>query len=138
MGGEADLWNPTFGPYLTSLEPPSVSVLVAEGLPLVRALLRDLLTAWPRVTLVGEVTAADKLLADTRRLQPDQVGLDCALGGLGAVNQQRGPPWSTKPTPSTGRPFGPRRWSWKSMMSSHPRTRAAGNTGWTSAQINSC
>jgi DNA-binding NarL/FixJ family response regulator len=64
-------------------------VLIAEGLPLVRALLRDLLTAWPGVTIAGEVTAGSELLAYTRRLTPDLVLLDWTLGGLGALQALR-------------------------------------------------
>lgn len=72
-----------------SAHPSLVSVLIAEGLPLVRALLRDLLTAWPQVVVVGEVLAEDDLLPSTRRLRPDVVVLDWALGGLGALQALR-------------------------------------------------
>jgi DNA-binding NarL/FixJ family response regulator len=60
-------------------------MLIAERLPLVRALLRDLLAAWPGMVITGEVTADDDLLSCTRRLRPDLVLLDWALGGLGAL-----------------------------------------------------
>jgi DNA-binding NarL/FixJ family response regulator len=69
--------------------PPRLEVLVAEGLPLVRALLCDLLTAQPGVTLVAEVTVVGELLAHTRRLVPDLVLLDWALGGLDVVQALR-------------------------------------------------
>jgi two-component system invasion response regulator UvrY len=64
-------------------------VLVAEGLPLVRALLRDLLTAQPGVRVAGEVTTIGELLAQTRRLTPDLVLLDWTLGGLGTLQALR-------------------------------------------------
>jgi DNA-binding NarL/FixJ family response regulator len=64
---------------------PRLRVLVAEGLPLVRALLRDLLTAQPGVGVAGEVTTTNELLAQTRRLTPDLVLLDWTLGGLGTL-----------------------------------------------------
>lgn len=66
------------------LQPP-LRVLIAERLPLVRALLRDLLGAWPGVAIIDQVTAGGDLLPCTRRLRPDLVLLDWALGGLGAV-----------------------------------------------------
>ena len=62
-----------------------MSVLIAEKLPLVRALLRDLLTGWPGVAIAGEVTDGGDLLPGTRRLRPDLVLLDWALGRLGAL-----------------------------------------------------
>jgi DNA-binding NarL/FixJ family response regulator len=68
---------------------PRLRVLVAEGLPLVRALLRDLLTAQPGVGVAGEVTTTNDLLAQTRRLTPDLVLLDWTLGGLGTLQALR-------------------------------------------------
>jgi DNA-binding NarL/FixJ family response regulator len=68
---------------------PRLRVLVAEGLPLVRALLRDLLTAQPGVRVAGEVTTIGELLAQTRRLTPDLVLLDWTLGGLGTLQALR-------------------------------------------------
>jgi DNA-binding NarL/FixJ family response regulator len=68
---------------------PRLEVLIAEGLPLVGALLRDLLSAQPGVTLVAEVTACGELLAHTRRLAPDLVLLDWALGGLDVLQALR-------------------------------------------------
>ncbi len=86
--GAADLRNPALGVPLATPDPPlpPVSVLLAEGLPLVRALLRDLLTAWPGGVIAGEVTVASELLSATRRLRPDLVLLDWALGGLDALD----------------------------------------------------
>ncbi len=79
------------GPHLAipGSPPPQLSVLIAEGLPLVRALLRDLLTAWPGVMIAGEATTEDELLACTRRLRPDLVLLDWSLGGIGALEALR-------------------------------------------------
>src|SRR5690348_16919982 len=68
---------------------PRLHVLVAEGFPLVRALLRDLLTAQPGVEVAGEVTTAGDLLALTRRLTPDLVLLDWTLGGLATLQALR-------------------------------------------------
>jgi DNA-binding NarL/FixJ family response regulator len=70
-------------------DPPRLEVLLAEGLPLVRALLCDLLTAQPGVTLVAEVSTGGELLAHTRRLVPDLILLDWALGGLDMLQALR-------------------------------------------------
>lgn len=68
---------------------PRLHVLIAERLPLVRALLCDLLATWPGVVVTGEVTAGADLLPSTRRLRPDLVLLDWALGGLEALEALR-------------------------------------------------
>jgi two-component system response regulator DesR len=70
-------------------DPPRLEVVIAEGLPLVRALLHDLLTAQAGVTVVAEVSAGDELLAHARRLVPDLVLLDWALGGLDMLQALR-------------------------------------------------
>jgi DNA-binding NarL/FixJ family response regulator len=64
---------------------PRLQVVIAEKLPLVRALLCDLLVGWPGVVVTGEVTDAGDLLPCTRRLRPDLVLLDWGLGGLAAL-----------------------------------------------------
>jgi DNA-binding NarL/FixJ family response regulator len=64
---------------------PRVQILIAERLPLVRALLYDLLATWPGVVVIGEVTDSGDLLPSTRRLKPNLVLLDWALGGLAAL-----------------------------------------------------
>ena len=56
---------------------------------MVRALLRDLLTAQPGVALVAEVTVVSELLAHTHRLAPDLVLMDWALGGLDVLQALR-------------------------------------------------
>jgi DNA-binding NarL/FixJ family response regulator len=68
---------------------PRLEVLIAEGLPLVRALLHDLLTAEPGVTVVAEVADGGELLAHTRLFAPDLVLLDWALGGLEVLQALR-------------------------------------------------
>lgn len=70
-------------------DPPQLEVVIAEGLPLVRALLHDLLTAQPGVTLVAEVSTSGELLAHTARLAPDLVLLDWSLGGLDVLQALR-------------------------------------------------
>ena len=69
--------------------PPRLNVLIAEGLPLVRALLRDLLTAQPGVRIVAEVSVSADLLTHTHRVAPDLVVMDWALGGLSALRALR-------------------------------------------------
>ena len=69
--------------------PAPLAVMIAEGLPLVRALLHDLLAARPGVTIVAEVTAASQMVAEARRLAPDLVLLDWTLGGMGALQALR-------------------------------------------------
>ena len=77
--------------YLSQGSPrqPRLQVLIAERLPLVRALLCDLLATWPGVVVTGEVTDGGDLLPCTRRLRPDLVLLDWALGGLAALEALR-------------------------------------------------
>jgi DNA-binding NarL/FixJ family response regulator len=74
---------------LSEPAPPPIDVLLAEGLPLVRALLRDLLTAQPGVRIVAEVSISGDLLPHTQRFAPDLVVLDWALGGLDALQALR-------------------------------------------------
>lgn len=72
-----------------TLLPPGLRVLIAERLPLVGALLRDLLTMQPGVTVVAAVSSPGEILGHTRRLTPDLVLLDWTLGGLGTLQALR-------------------------------------------------
>ena len=74
---------------LSEPAPAPIDVLLAEGLPLVRALLRDLLTAQPGVRIVAEVGVSRDLLPHTHQFAPDLVVLDWALGGLEALQALR-------------------------------------------------
>ncbi len=64
-------------------------MLVAEGRPLVRGLLCDLLSALPGLKIVAEVSKSSELWSQTRQFMPDLVLLDWALGGLGALQMLR-------------------------------------------------
>jgi DNA-binding NarL/FixJ family response regulator len=60
-------------------------VLLAEPLPLLGALLADVVSAQPNMSVVGAVSPAPDLLVQTRRSSPHLVVLDWALGGLAAL-----------------------------------------------------
>jgi DNA-binding NarL/FixJ family response regulator len=63
---------------------PAIRVLVADGQALVRAALRVLLDADPRITVVAEASTGLEALALARQVRPDVAMIDAALPGFDA------------------------------------------------------
>jgi DNA-binding NarL/FixJ family response regulator len=62
-----------------------LTVLVADGNPLLRLGIRALLEADPEMSIVGEAPDGAQTIALTRRHNPDVVLLDAAIPGIGSV-----------------------------------------------------
>ncbi|WP_405059111.1 response regulator transcription factor [Kribbella sp. NBC_01505] len=61
--------------------PAGVSVLIADGQPILRSGLREVLSAEPDLSVVAEAGAADEILREGLRHQPDVINLDLQICG---------------------------------------------------------
>lgn len=62
-----------------------IRVLLADDHPTMRLGLRVLLERAPDITIVGEASDGEEMLALIEKLRPDVVVLDCEMPGLAGV-----------------------------------------------------
>src|SRR3954453_20577413 len=73
----------------TARDVSPAGVLAVDDLPTFRKVVRELVSAMPGMTVVGEAASGEEALALVEELEPDLVLMDVRMPGMGGVRAAR-------------------------------------------------